>query len=94
MATYCDLRPGETLSIGQRRIALSIRRLARDGSALTDIHSPYHTGPRMLKRGQYVRLDARVGIYNFGNRHHGRRMHLRLEVRGETDPEIEKVSAN
>lgn len=92
--TYYDLKPGEKLAIEQRGIALEVRRLATDGSAFADIQSRYHRGRRFLRRGQYVRLDERTGIYNFGNRHHGRRMHIRLEIYQNRPASIEKIACN
>lgn len=88
---YFDVKPGEVLSIGGRRITLGVRQVGRDGSAIAEVHSPFHEGSRRIRRGQYMRLDRAVGVFNYGNRHHGRRMHIRVELIGEPRPSIEKL---
>lgn len=93
LITFCDLKPGETLSIGEGRITLQLQHLNPDGSARVEVSSPLHRGRRLLASGQYMRLDDQTGLFNYGNRHHGRRIHLRIEFRNQELPPIKILPA-
>lgn len=92
LITFCDLKQGETLSIGEGRITLQLQHLDPDGSARLEVASPFHRGRRLLLSGQYLQLDKQTGIFNHGNRHHGRRIHLRIESHGQELAPIKKLA--
>ena len=71
---YLDLREGDNLRIGDYR--LRVKSISKDGSAQLEIGERHYT----FRRCKFVFLDGNTRIYNFGNRHHGRIAHIRIEM--------------
>lgn len=88
--TYFDLKPDQTLTIPDEGIEVTLRGLQPDGSAIAEIRSPFHQGTRYLHRRQYVRLAKHAGLFSYGHRHNGRRIHFRLEFDAERLPSFDR----
>ena len=75
-----DLGPG--LKKGHNPVLeLRLIELSDDKSqARVGVTGPYATCNRevIMEPGQYYQLSDRVRLKNYGNRHHGKRIHIRL----------------
>lgn len=90
---YFDLRPGDALDIRERDIYIGLTRLDSDGTAVLELQCENHQGTCSLAEGRFLGLDGVIGIYNFGHRKRGRRMHVRVEIRAKSPPGIQVIRA-
>ena len=72
---YLDLKEGSTLCIDQTGLELRVNSLFDNGDAIVNINGKI----LRWKKGKYCTGEG-IGMYNFGRRGRGNRIHIRLEM--------------
>lgn len=74
---YVDLKQGDRLRVGD--IGMRVLSISEDGTA--KVRTP--RGEYKFRKSRHMVFHKDLIIYNFGNRHHGRRAHVRIDMRDD-----------
>jgi len=71
---YFDLKEGDKLRMGSLELTLLVIR-DKNRAMVKVAHKVFGIGKK-----EYCNLSSCIGLFNYGNRHHGNIVHVRLEL--------------
>ena len=71
---YIDLKEGDKLRMGGLELTLLVIR-DKNRAMVKVAHKVFG-----IEKKEYCNLSKCVGLFNYGNRHHGKLVHVRLEL--------------